>query len=139
MLYTYNNTSQTLAQNAPIVFNTNGVAKGCSVTHVAGSTSVNINRAGVYMVQFNADAVGSGTAGNLTAQLYGNGAVVTGAESTAYSGAATDIMNLSFTALVRVNPNCCAITDNIPYVLTVQNTGEGATYSNAAITVTKVC
>lgn len=139
MLYTYNNASQTLAQNAPIVFSTNGVAKGCSATHVAGSTAVNLNKPGIYMVQFNADAVESGTAGNLTAQLQGNGVAITGAESTAYSGATTDIMNLSFTALVKVNPNCCAITTNIPYVLTVQNTGEGATYSNAAITVTKVC
>ena len=139
MLFTYTNTSQTVAQNSAIAFNTNSIQTGCTATHNTNSTSISLNKPGIYMVSFNSDAVAAGTAGNITVQLFGNGTLIAGAESTAYSGATTDIMNPNFTALVRVTPNCCcASTGNVPYVLTFVNTGVEATFSNVAVTVTKV-
>lgn len=76
--------------------------------------------------------------GDVTVQLNGNGSAIPGAISTVNSTAATDIGNLSFTAIVRVLPNCCAIQSNSPLTLTVENTGVEATYSNAAITITRL-
>lgn len=64
--------------------------------------------------------------------------VPAGAEATQTSESTTDIAHLSFTTLVRVLPNCCAITNNNPLTLTVVNTGIATTVSNAAMTVVKV-
>lgn len=138
MLYTYTNSSQTVVTGGTVVLNNNGVLCGCSATHSTNTNSISLNKPGIYQVTFNSDAVESGTAGNITVQLYGNGAIVPGAESTTFSGTATSVVNPSFTALVKVNCNCCANTTNVPYVLTFVNTGVGATYTNAAVTVVKV-
>lgn len=138
MLYTYNTTSQTLATNAAINFNNNAIQTGCTATHSIGSTVISLNKPGFYMVSFNADAVEAGTAGDVQVQLIGNGIAIPAAEATINSASATDIVNPSFTALVRVLPNCCSNTANVPYSLTLVNTGVGATFSNAALVVTKV-
>lgn len=138
MLFTYTNTSQTVVANASLVFNNNSIKTGNTVTHSPNTNSISLNCPGIYMVSFNSDAVESGTAGNITVQLYGNNVLIPGAESTSFSGTTTSIVNPSFTTLVRVTPNCCANNGNVPYVLTFVNTGVGATFTNAAVTVTKV-
>lgn len=138
MLYTYTNTSQTVVTGGSIVFNTNAIQTGCTATHTTNTNAVSLNKPGIYMVSFNSDAVESGTAGNITVQVYGNGTLIPSVESTAFSGTTTSVVNPNFTALIRVTPNCCASTGNVPYVLTFVNTGVGATYTNAAVTVTKV-
>lgn len=138
MLYTYNTTSQTLTTNSAINFNANAIQTGYTATHAVGTTSISLNKPGFYMVSFNADAVESGTAGNVQVQLRGNGVAIPAAEATINSASATDVVNPSFMALVRVTPNCCANTNNVPYALTVVNTGVGATFTNVALTVTKV-
>lgn len=138
MLFTYTNTSQTVAQNSAIAFNTNSIQTGCTATHVAGTSEVKLNKCGFYIVQFNADGANQGDAGNITVQLYGNGILIPSAEATNYSSGTTDVENISFTVLVQVQPNQYCNTSNIPYVLTFVNTGVEATFSNAAVTVTKV-
>ena len=137
MLYTYSITAQTAASNSNLNFNVNSILTGCTVSHSAGTPSIQLKRPGYYMVHFNASAAATAT-GDVTVQLNGNGSAIPGAISTANSTAATDIGNLSFTAIVRVLPNCCAIQSNSPLTLTVENTGVEATYSNAAITVTRL-
>lgn len=67
-----------------------------------------------------------------------NGNVYAGAEATQTSESTTDVANLSFTALIRVLPNCCAIDDNLPTTLTLVNTGIAATISNVAMTVVRL-
>lgn len=105
----------------------------------AGTGSVALQGTGYYLITVNADAANTtATAGNITLQLYTNGVAYAGAEATQTSESTTDIAHLSFTTLVRVLPNCCAITNNNPLTLTVVNTGIAATVSNAAITVVKV-
>lgn len=138
MLYTYTNSTQSVATDAAIALNTNAVQTGCTVTHTAGTTAVSLNKTGYYEVHFNAD-VTSATTGALSIQMQGNGVDVAGAEATTTVTTASEISNVSFTAIVRVLPNCCAILGNIPYVLTFVNTGAAtASVSNAAVTVTKV-
>lgn len=138
MLYTYTNTSQTLAINSSIAFNNNGIRTGCTVTHSSGSTTINLNKPGIYMVDFNADGSASVTAGNIVTQLYANGTLIEGAEASQYSGVTGQAENLGFKTLIRVVPNCCVNTNNVPVELTVRNTGVATTYTNVAMTVTKV-
>ena len=109
-----------------------------SILKFAGNTMINLNRPGYYMVHFNADAVETGAAGNVKIQMQNNGANVSGAEATAYSGTETDIVNLGFSAIVRVQPNCCAVSSNVPASLTFVNSGVAAVVSNAAVVVTKI-
>ena len=103
----------------------------------AGTPSIQLKRPGYYMVHFNASAAATAT-GDVTVQLNGNGSAIPGAISTVNSTAATDIGNLSFTAIVRVLPNCCAVQSNSPLTLTFVNTGVEAAYSNAAVTITRL-
>ena len=139
MLNTYTNTSQAVAVNETLTFNNTAISACQFVRHTAGSASIAITGTGYYLIIFNADAAITGsTAGNVTAQLEVDGTVYPGAEATFYSTAATDIGNLSFATLVKVQPNCCAVSNNIPKTLTVVNTGLAATYTNAALTVYRV-
>lgn len=141
MLHTYNTNTQELAVNSNIVFDNNWVlTRRCNcipvISHETGSVAVSLNAPGIYYVSFNADA--GAAAGIVTAQLYDGAEVVPGAEASAYSAAIAQPANLAFSTLIRVCPNCPSVCDNVPAVLTVKNIGVAATYTNVAITVTKV-
>lgn len=137
MLNTYTNTSLAVVADTPITFNNNNILTTCGpVSHAAGTASVSLNATGYYVVSFNGDAaITDSTAGNVTVQLYANGEPYNGAEATYYSSTANEDGNLSFTTIVRVLPNCCAVRDNNPMTLTVVNTGLAATFTNASLTV----
>lgn len=139
MLYTYSNTDQTVAVNGVVALGNNGVSTCGCISHSAGAGSVSLQRAGYYRITVNADAANTtATAGNITLQLYSNGTAYAGAEATQTSESTTDVANLSFTALIRVLPNCCAIGNNLPTTLTLVNTGIAATISNVAMTVVRL-
>lgn len=44
MLYTYSITAQTVAADANLNFNINGVLTGCTVSHSAGTPSIQLKR-----------------------------------------------------------------------------------------------
>lgn len=136
MLYTYSNGTQAVAVDTAIALNTNSIQTGCTVTHLPGSSVINLNKPGYYEVHFNAD-VTSDAAGDVNIQMQNNSVDVISAEATTtlVAGATS---NLGFTILIRVLPNCCAVMDNIPYALSFVNTGIAATYTNVAVTITKV-
>lgn len=139
MLYTYSTTDQTVAVNGVVALGNNGVSACGCISHAAGTGSVSLQRAGYYRITVNADAANTtATAGNITLQLYSNGTAYAGAEATQTSESTTDVANLSFTALIRVLPNCCAIDNNLPTTLTLVNTGIAATFSNVAMTVVRL-
>lgn len=137
MLDTYSNTSQTVTTDSPIVFNINRVLTGCTVTHSAGSTSISLNKPGIYMIHFNGDAAEGGTAGDITVQLFVNGVLYPGAEATANSLLITDIVNLDFETLVVVSPQFCNCGNSV--TLTFIDTGVDAVFSNVEVIVTKIC
>lgn len=139
MLYSYSNTEQSVTVNGAIIF-TNSTVSTCEcITHTAGTGSISLTAIGYYLVSIEVDAANTtATTGNITLELYTNGTAYAGAEATATSDSTTDITHLSLSTLVRVLPNCCAITTNTPLTLTVVNTGIAATISNATITVVKV-
>ena len=138
MIYSYSTSDQTVAVNATILFEDNGVVSGRCSTHAAGTGSFALNGPGYYLVHFNGD-VAAPVAGDVTAQLYVNGDLYEGAEATTtITTATTEIQNIGFNALVRVLPNCCAVDTNFPAYLTIRNTGVEATYSNVGFTIVKV-
>lgn len=134
MLYTYSLDSQTVNANSDVVLNTNGVKGSCDgITHIAGTSTITINKAGTYIVSVNLDAT-SATTGTSQFSLYNNGAAVKGALATTTVATANDIDNYSFTVAIRVLPSCPAISNTAQ--LTVVNTGANAAIvSNAAVTV----
>lgn len=109
---------------------------GCSI-RFNGGTSINVDKPGLYQVIFNANAAESAAAGNIAVQLYRNGMEVPGAIAEAESGETTDIENLAFSTIVEVPPSCCCVDNDT--ILTVVNIGVSAVYSNANISVVKLC
>lgn len=137
MLDTYTNTPQTIAADGILIFNINRVQTGCTATHAPGTGAISLNKPGFYIVHFNGDAAESGTAGNITVQLFRNGVLVPAAEATETSSATTDIANMSFETIVKVTPDCLSCGNSIS--LTFENTGVGAVFSNVEVVVTKLC
>lgn len=125
MLYVYSISDQTVAATGSIEFTTLGLVKNKNIVQKT-NTTIQINCPGIYLVSFNATASAAGET-----QLYLNGEEIPGALSEGTS--------LAFTALICINSNCCAITNNIPATLQVLNEGTAAlTLTNAALTVVKV-
>ena len=125
MLYVYSISDQTVAAAGPIEFTILGLVKNKEVIQRT-NTNMQINCPGIYLVSFDATASAAGEV-----QLYLNGEEV--------PGALAEGTSLAFTALIRVNHNCCAITDNIPAIVQVLNEGAAAlTLTNAALTIVKV-
>lgn len=137
MLDTYNTASQTLSASGAVAFATNRVQTGCVATHAAGSTTISLNRPGLYKVDFNCDAATTTAAGNIAFQLQVNGNAFPGAKGTFYSAAPVNVGNIAFSAIVPVAPNCCAATQNVPTSLTVLASA-ASTVTNAEIVVCKV-
>lgn len=137
MLYAYNTTSTTYTAGQQLLFPSTGTQTGCTAVKTSSNT-INLNKAGYYMVHFNGDVATAAEAGNVSAILQVNGMAYPAAEATAYSSATTDIQNLGFTTIIQVQPNCMCNTSNAPVTLTVVNGTTAATFTNAAITVTKI-
>ena len=123
MLYVYSIAEQAVTAAAPIEFTSTGLQRGKYVVQTTDTTTT-INCPGLYLVSFNGTAAASDVA-----QLYMNGEAV--------PGALAEGTSLAFTALVRVSPNCCAITTNLPARLQVISES-AATLSNVALTILKV-
>lgn len=125
MIYLYTTNSQTVEVAAPVSFTTVGLRKDRTATQSTEST-VQLNCPGIYEVSFNGTASTTGIV-----QLYLNGEAVPGAIANGVS--------LAFAALVKVNPNCCVITDNLPARIQVLNAdGSAIALSNVALTIAKV-
>lgn len=137
VLNTVNTASQTVLADGFLALATNEVKQGCNcrIVHVAGSNTIELNGAGVYLVTVNADVVPT-DAGLITMQLLRNGVVVNGAEATV-TGVAATVENMSFTTLVRVL--CCSCPDvvNNQANLQIQLTAP-ATVTNVSATVVRV-
>lgn len=135
MLFTINATSQTLATGENVVFNNNSIQTNGTSTHALGTAPISLNCPGVYIIHVTATATRA-AAGTATLQLYGNNIEVVGGEASESIAAADDIVNLHFTAAVRVLPNCPALISNLPMAITVQNTGAEITLTNVTMVVT---
>lgn len=123
----------TVASGSAIPFNVVPLELGCS-TRQNDATRVNLLKAGVYKVDFNADVVASAV-DDVSAQLTVNGVVVPQTVATVTPASATAVNHISFATLVRVtNNSCCCVA---PTFVSVLNTGVEATYNNVDLVVTK--
>lgn len=113
-----------VAADSTVPFNNVRHKKGCTAD-ISGTSTIELNKAGVYMVSV--DGVASAAT---TVQLYRNGVPMPEAQSTGTT--------IGFTTLVQAGHNnswnCCSS----PVTLTLQNT-TAATFPNINIVVTKVC
>ena len=138
MVNAFSITEQTLAPNELISFANNRIATGCSVSHLAGSTTFSINKPGFYLVSFHGVASATAAATEpIVVQLLNKGVEVQGALASELSAAADTPVNLSFTTAIQVRPNCCAINNEAN--LTFENAGVEALFSNVEVVITTIC
>jgi hypothetical protein len=138
MIYSYSITPRTLAADLDIIFAVNEVNTGCTVTHVAGTPTFTFNKPGYYYVTFNGVASATAAATDpIVVEMYDGAIAIPGALSSALSAAADTPVALSMSTIIQVRPNCPAIDNTVN--LTVRNVGIEANYTNAAITITKLC
>ena len=142
MLYSYSTTSQTVATNGNVVLQSDDIQTGCTVTHEVNNANILLNRKGFYKVDFMANILASTTGTTSTIanlQLFLNNVAISGA-IISESVNSTDTDNVSLSAIVKVKPNCCSMTDNVPAILNIKNIGTGSIIvSSANISVTKLC
>lgn len=114
----------TAVADTPLEFNNTSVKKGCTAELESPST-IQLNKCGVYMVEFDGSAAASNTV-----QMYKDGVAQPQAQSTG--------TNPSFTTLVQVdrnNSDCCCSS---PVTLKFIPTGAG-TFTDINVCVTKIC
>jgi hypothetical protein len=129
-LLAYNNTNQVVAANSTISTPITSI-EGCGIKFNNAAT---ITRAGTYLVNISANALAT-TAGDLSLQLVNNGSNVPGAIAVA-TGTTTGTLNLNVNYLLTVKKSCNCIDNKA--VLTLLNSGVGATYSNVVMTIARV-
>lgn len=120
-----------------IQFTNKGVQTGCTATANVGTETISLNKAGFYIVQFNASVAASAAATTpITVTMTEDGVSMNYARAVVESTDATDIESLSFTAIVRVKPSCCAC--DVGKKLTFLVEGADALIFNANVVVTKI-
>lgn len=123
MLEVYS-TNIDVAADTAIPFQNVSLKKG-ETAELSGTSTIKLNKCGVYMVAVDASAEAS-----TTIQLYKNGVAQPQAQSTGITP--------SFVTLVQVSENNCGCPCSSPVTLQVVNT-TAVTFTDANVTVTKVC
>ena len=133
------NTSMLQGQNAlqsQICQGLNGANNNIAENrHAAGTPTIVLGKPGLYYVSFEADALPS-AAGTITVALQNNNVTIPGA-ITSITGTAATTTRIILDAIVEVRPSCCAV-DNTKN-LTFNNGGVETAYTNATVSVIKLC
>lgn len=151
VLDAYSTLAQAVATDGYIDFDNISVLTGCSIKYVAGTPGIVIANPGLYLVTVDATAAASeaeasatgaddaaaATSTDVAITIQNNGELIPGATTAATSTGEDDKANLSLTTVIKVRPSCCAI-DNTAR-LSVVNTGIPANYTDASITIVKLC
>lgn len=117
-------TNVTAIADTPLAFGNVAVKKGCTAG-LESSNTIQLNKCGVYMVEFDGSAAASNTV-----QMFKDNVLQPQAQSTGTS--------MSFTTLVQVDRNnnncCCSSPVELRFVPT-----EAGTFTNINVCVTKIC
>ena len=117
--------NQTVATMDPIPFTNVALKKGCTA-ELSGTSTIQLNKCGVYMVECNTS---SATA--TTIQLYKNGVAQEQAQSTGTTP--------GFTTLVQVTENNTNCPCSSPTTIQILNADDAeATFTDARVVVTKI-
>lgn len=138
MVYSYNIEKQSLGTDSIVVFTTDAIKTGCTVTHTEGTGIFTLTRPGYYYVTVTADlaATEAQTTDPVQLQLYNGTTALSAATAAELSTSDTDIVNLTINTIIKVEPSCCIVNNNVS--LNVVNTGVEATAFNTTITITKI-
>ncbi|UVM84260.1 MAG: BclA C-terminal domain protein [Bacteriophage sp.] len=130
-----NTTAQALTANSLVAFNSANVT-GQSIAFTAGTTPATLQKAGLYLVTFSANLLGT-AAGNVTLQLLNNNNAIAGASATVTTADATEY-TASITTIIEVPCTCpCTPTaNNVNVQLQVQTTG--VTVNTADLVIVKL-
>lgn len=149
-----------VAESTAIPLNTIALMKGCTATK-SGTTSIQLQRAGIYEVNVSATAklqtlasapasapasttdstavVKASDSNVIAIQLYKDNVVQPQAYSAVTASDITSLHPLSFTTLVQVptnNSQCCCSS---PVTIDIVNQCAAATYDTIDVVVTKIC
>lgn len=137
MIYSYNTKEQTLATDAALIYSVDEIKTGTTVSHVGGTSTFVLNKAGYYYVTVTAVGAASAAATEpITITLYNGADPISGGVASALSSDETNVATLVINLILPVRPSCCAIDNTVN--LMVVNTGVEATYTNTTITITKL-
>ena len=136
MISSYNSTTQTIESGSAYAFDTNRISTGCTVGHVAGTTTFTLNKPGFYFITFNTTFTTTDT-GIATVELQNGGTTVPGAAGSETITTAGDTKSIAFSTIVRVKPSCSAIDNSA--TLTFVSTGIDLTETVANVNITKLC
>lgn len=131
-----NTSSQTVAPGGTINAGNVVVQKGCSTK--ASGNGIGIFKCGIYDIT--ATVVGLVTGGGIMEfTVLNNNVPIAYLTGQAYTNTG-EPATITLTGHIAVNPNCCAITTNLPSTITLQNTSTTTTavISNVMLDVTKV-
>lgn len=139
MLQLYSETSggKLVLNNHNIVFENKVEQTGCTATANTPTNTINLNKAGFYLVHFNA-VISNDNAINefISVIMQNKGVDISSAQAGATSSSDTDIENIDFTALIRVRPSCCSVDNSARLQFKV--TGSNALVYFANVVITKI-
>lgn len=132
-----NTASQTVAPGEIINLGNVVAQKGCST--ISSGNGIAIKKPGIYDIT--ATVVGLVTGGGIMEYtVMENGTAIGYLTGQAYTNTG-EPATVTLSGHIEVNPNCCAITTNVPTTITLQNTSATTTavISNAMLDATKTC
>lgn len=119
--------------NSNVQFNTVALKTGSTVT-MEGTTQLNINRSGIYRIEFAGYGASNTDNGTIGVQLVVDGKEVPQAEATVATSSAILPEQIAFTALVPIKICPCGGSKTV----TVLATGTAGTLNLANLTITKI-
>ena len=119
--------------NSNVQFNTVALKTGSTVT-IQDSTQLNINRSGIYRIEFVGYGASNTDNSTIGVQLVVDGKEVPQAEATVETDSATQPEQIAFVALVPIKICPCDGSKTV----TVLATGTAGTLNIANLTVTKI-
>ncbi len=131
----FNNTNQTVLTNGSLSLLNTEITGGCCNSITVNNNAITIKKAGTYLINVSANLTAT-VAGTETLQLYNKGVAVPAAIASRTAADATSLENINFSIIINVNSSCNCVNNNA--LLTLVNTGVGATYANVVINIIKV-
>lgn len=138
MLDIYNSSTQTVAANGNLSFDSYRINQGGATSFTPGQSTFTLISPGIYKVVFSgiAAATASSTTSPIIVQLKDGATSIPGGIASELSESATDFVNLSFSVLLPVDYSTPFVDNTV--TLSLQNAGVAANFSNVDVTVVKV-
>lgn len=130
--------SASIPANGTLTFGTTTKITGNAISMGDNNTTINLNRAGLYLVSVSATATGAEDATAVSIQLNRNGVAVTDGFATfTPATAAGNAESMGFTTIVEVDNTTSS--SGKPFIpISVTSTGQQADYTFSRITVVKI-